>query len=218
MQHEFWLTRWREGRIGFHQSQVTPLLERHWERVGLPRGSRVLVPLCGKSLDLFWLLAQGHAVLGVELASLAVEQLVAEHALQPEVTPLPSGERYRMGQLEIVRGDVLELAPSVIAECQGVYDRAALIALPPELRARYVEHVYGGLPPGCRGLLITLEYPQAQLQGPPFSVEREELARRFEPRWAVERLAVEDILAEQPSFRADGVSALSTAAYRLERR
>lgn len=218
MDHEFWLQRWREGRTGFHRSEVMPLLQRHWGSLALAPGSRVLVPLCGKSLDMIWLAAQGHRVLGVELSPLAIAQFWHEHGLVPRRHASRHGVHHVAGNIELIEGDVFDLDAAALADCAGVYDRAALIALPAPLRARYVDELYGSLPADCRGLLITLEYPQPEKQGPPFSVEYAEVQARFGPGWECEQVERRDILAHEPGFVAEGVSALATAVYRLRRK
>jgi thiopurine S-methyltransferase len=218
MEAEFWLQRWRENQIGFHQTRTTPALERYWSTLELPHGSRVFVPLAGKSLDLLWLAAQGHRVLGVELSALAVEQFFAENALTPTVHESRYGRHQVAGPVELIQGDAFALDEAALADCSGVYDRAALIALPPPTRARYVGELYARLPSGCRGLLVTLEYPQPQKKGPPFSVEEGEVRALYAPRWDVERLERRDVLAEEPRFVAEGLTALSSAAYRLRHR
>lgn len=215
--HEFWLQRWREGRIGFHQDAVTPWLREYWPGLRLPPGSQVFVPLAGKSLDLAWLAAQGHDVLGVELSSLAVEQFFAEQRLAPQMRESRYGRHYRAGNIELICGDAFGLDTDVLADCAAVYDRAALIALPPPLRQRYANQLYACLPPGCRGLLVTLEYPQQEKDGPPFSVSGREVRELYERDWDVAVLARHDILARQPGFIAEGVTALETVAYRLLR-
>jgi len=215
MDHEFWLQRWREGRTGFHNERVLPLLQKHWPALGLPRRSRVFVPLAGKSLDMAWLAAQGYRVLGVELSQLAITQFFAEHGLEPEVHESRLGVHHVAGDIELVCGDAFALDAAALADCTGAYDRAALIALPPELRARYVGELYACLPAGCRGLLVTLEYPQHEKDGPPFSVEETEVRERYAPSWHVDLLERRDILEAQPGFAAEGVTALSTAVYRL---
>ncbi|NCT66587.1 MAG: thiopurine S-methyltransferase [Rhodanobacteraceae bacterium] len=215
MDHDFWLQRWREGRTGFHQDRVMPLLEKHWDTLALPPGSRVFVPLAGKTLDMLWLAARGHRVLGVELSPLAVEQFFAENKLMPEVHASRYGTHYVAGEIELVCGDAFALDAAALADCAGVYDRAALIALPRDLRARYAGELYARLPADCRGLLITLEYPQHEKDGPPFSVEEAEVRRLYAPRWSVDLLERRDILAAEPGFAAEGVTALATAVYRL---
>lgn len=217
MDADFWLQRWREGRIGFHRSDVMPLLEQHWSALGVPRGTRVLVPLCGKSLDMPWLASRGLKVRGVELAPLAIEQFFAGHALTPQSRQAAYGTHHEAGDIEIVQADILTMGAAQFADCGAIYDRAALIALPPPMRERYARAVYDALPVGCRGLLITLEYPQHEMEGPPFSVEEREVHRLFGERWDIDLLERRDILASQPSFSEQGVTALHTAVYRLSR-
>ncbi len=216
MDAEFWHQRWRDNRIGFHEGQPAPLLQKHWPAVAAPAGSRVFVPLAGKSLDMLWLASQGHRVLGVELSPLAIEQFFAEHALEPDVVESRYGTHYRAGNIELICGDVFGLDAAALADCAAFYDRAALIALPAELRQRYVDEVYAGLPAGCRGLLITLEYPAHEKAGPPFPVTEAEVRSRYASGWDVELLERRDILSTQQSFIDEGVTALDTCVYRLQ--
>lgn len=218
MHADFWHQRWRDNRIGFHQQCVTPLLEQYWDAVEVPTGGRVFVPLAGKSLDLLWLAGRGHRVLGVELSQLAVEQFFAEHALTPTVQDAPYGRRYIAGEIEMICADVFALDADTLADCSGSYDRAALIALPPPLRERYAREVYSRLPAGCRGLLITLEYPQHEKDGPPFSVQEDEIDALYSPDWRLHRLERRDILAAQPGFSDEGVTSLHTSVWELQRR
>jgi thiopurine S-methyltransferase len=217
MEADFWLQRWQEGQIGFHRHDVMPLLQKHWPSLQLPEGSRVLVPLCGKSLDMHWLAAQGHRVLGVELSPLAVMQFFEEAKLEPVRTTSRYGEHFSAGTVEIVLGDAFCLDPALLADVAGVYDRAALIALPPDMRLRYRDTVYAALPAGCQGLLITVEYPQSEKAGPPFSVVQSEVEGLFAAPWRHTLLERRDILDQEPRFREEGLSALETAVYRLRR-
>lgn len=216
MEAGFWLERWREGRTHFHQPRVMPLLCKHWPALRVPAGARVLVPLCGKSLDMPWLAAQGHRVLGVEISPLAVEQFFAEHGLQPTVRDSSQGRHYAAGDIEIICGDIFELDERTLAGCQGIYDRAALIALPADMRQAYVDHVYGHLPEGCAGLLITLDYPQEQMGGPPFSVPDEEIQALFASRTKAHVIERRDILREEEKFLRAGVQRLDTVVYELK--
>jgi thiopurine S-methyltransferase len=218
MQAEFWLQRWREGRTGFHHERPMPLLLEHWPSLASPKGSRVLVPLCGKTLDMPWLAAQGHRVLGVELSPLAVAQFFAEHGLVPERHDSPMGVHHVAGDIEIIQGDVFGLDDATLAGCDAVYDRAAVIALPAPMRERYAREVYARLPTGCRGLMITLAYPQAEMDGPPFSVDGGHVEALFEADWSIDLLERRDILAVQPKFQEAGVSSLHTSVYRLQRK
>lgn len=218
MDPDFWHERWRARQIGFHQDKPTPLLLKHWPALELPRGSRVFVPLCGKSLDLAWFAAQGHRVLGVELSQLAIDEFFAEQGVVPDVTDSPLGRHHRSGGIEVIQGDAFALDAATLADCSAVYDRAALIALPAPMRERYVRELHARLPGGCRGLLVTLEYPPHEKQGPPFTVTEAEVRALYGRDWEVEVLERRDILAQQPAFVAEGVSALDTVVYRLRRR
>lgn len=218
MEPGFWHQRWRDGQIGFHQERVTPLLEQYWAALDLPAGSRVFVPLAGKTLDMPWLAARGHRVLGVEISQLAVERFFAEHDLAATVRESQYGRHYAAGDIELLCGDVFALDAAALTDCAGVFDRAALIALPPDLRRRYAVELHARLPAGCRGLLITLEYPQHEKAGPPFSVPEDEVRALYGRDWAIDVLERHDILAAQSGFVAEGVTALHTVAYRLERR
>lgn len=195
-----------------------PLLLQHWPALGVPAGSRVLVPLAGKSLDMLWLAEHGCTVLGVELSELAVREFFAEHHLAVQSQRQVDGVHYSAGDIVVIQGDIFKVAARVFESCTAVYDRAAIIALPADMRVTYAHEVYAKLPPDCRGLMITLEYPQAEMPGPPFAVPEEEIHRLFDADWEVSLLERRDILAAQPLFRDAGVSALATAVYRLQRR
>jgi thiopurine S-methyltransferase len=181
-------------------------------------GECVFVPLAGKSLDMLWLAARGYRVLGVELSKLAVEQFFSEHQLLPTRRDCAYGTHYVAGEIELICGDAFALEADILGRCMGVYDRAALIALPAEMRHRYAHQLYARLPSGCRGLLVTLEYPPQEKDGPPFPVNEDEVRRLYAHDWTIEVLERCDILASQPGFIAEGVTALHTAAYSLRRR
>ena len=217
MQAEFWLQRWREGRTGFHRDEVLPLLVRHWSALALPEHSRVFVPLAGKSRDMLWLAAQGHRVLGVELSPLAVEQFFDEQRLQPVIHESKAGRHFVAGPIELVCGDVFDLDAAALSECAGVYDRAALIALPADLRRRYAAHLSHVLPAQARMLLITIDYAQAEMEGPPFSVAADEVSALYADCWQITWLERCDILADEARFSESGVSALHTDVWRLLR-
>lgn len=222
MDTDFWKQRWQEGRIGFHQERVTPLLEKHWNVLGVPSNTTVLVPLAGKSRDMDWLAARGHRVIGVEISPLAVAQFFAERELSPEITTDGNGIHHRVhvgvGGIDLILGDAFALDAALLAACAAIYDRAAMIALPPPLRDRYVQQVYARLPAGCRGLLVTLEFAQHEKSGPPFSVDEAEVRARFGATWTLDLRERKDILADQQSFRDEGVSALATCAWTMVRR
>lgn len=218
MQPEFWHERWSSNRIGFHREAPLPLLVTHWPALELPADARVFVPLCGKSLDMLWLAERGHHVLGVELSELAVRQFFEARGLAPAIHDTAAGRHFTSGPFELIVGDAFALDAETLADCAAVYDRAALIALPADLRRTYAATAWRRLPPGCQGLLVTLEYPQAEKAGPPFSVAADEVAALLDHDWEVDIVERRDILENEPGFVADGVTALSTAVYRVLRR
>ncbi|BBP75731.1 thiopurine S-methyltransferase [Pseudomonas gingeri] len=217
MQPEFWHKRWEFNQIGFHLDQVNPCLQRFWPDLALEPEARVLVPLCGKSLDLAWLAAQGLRVLGVELSEKAVEAFFAEQQLKPQVREHGALRIYEAGPLELWCGDFFALTAADVADCTALYDRAALIALPLEMRERYTAHLTRILPGGCQGLLITLDYDQAQIDGPPFAVLDGEVRRLLEPQWQLRMEEERDVLGESWKFLQAGVTRLEERVYRLEK-
>ena len=178
MEAAFWHERWSKNQIGFHESAVNPLLVAHSGALGLGPGAHVLVPLCGMSLDIDWLLEQGCRVTGVELSSLAIERLFARLGLQPVVATEGALECWRADGLAVFVGDFFLLPHAAIGQVDAVYDRAALIALPPQMRQRYATHL-DRVADGAPQLLVTLQYDQAQVAGPPFCVDEQELRRLY---------------------------------------
>jgi thiopurine S-methyltransferase len=217
MDRDFWLSRWEAGEIGFHQAEVNPYLQQFWQRLDVPLGAPVFVPLCGKSLDMAWLLSQGHPVLGVELSTRAVEQFFREHDLHPMRTPAEVGVRYQANDVVIIAGDFFSLSPGEVEGIGAVYDRASLIALPRRMREHYAERLTSLVPTGVPMLLVALEYPQDQMSGPPFSVSEEEVRQLYEGEFQVERLLAEDVLDAHPRFRQRGLRALTEKVYALWR-
>lgn len=219
MHEDFWQERWARNEIGFHLHEVNPYLQRHWPDLGLAAGAQVLVPLCGKSLDMAWLAGQGYRVLGVELAESAVVAFFAEQELTPEVDQYGAFRRYRAGAVELLCGDFFALQAADVADCSGLYDRAALIALPEGMRERYAAHLAAILPSGCSGLLVTLDYPQAEMSGPPFAVDEALVAQLLtEQQWACELLEQTDVLGQNWRFLQRGLTRLDERAYRLRKR
>ncbi|MGO4799924.1 thiopurine S-methyltransferase [Pseudomonas sp. W22_MBD1_FP4] len=217
MEPKFWQERWARNQLGFHLPEVNPYLERHWPSLALAEGAKVLVPLCGKSLDLMWLATQGHRVLGVELSEQAVEAFFSEQSLTPRITQRGVFTVYQADLIEVWCGDFFALDAEVPADCTAVYDRAALIALPPLMRSQYTEQLNNMLRPGCQGLLITLDYDQTQKAGPPFAVTDEEVKVLLGAHWSLQVIEKQDILGESWKFVQDGVTGLDERVYRVAR-
>ncbi|WP_262136180.1 thiopurine S-methyltransferase [Pseudomonas sp. Marseille-Q5117] len=218
MQPEFWYKKWDSNQIGFHQAEANPYLQRYWPELAIAPSARVLVPLCGKSLDLLWLAGQGHQVIGVELSEKAVEEFFSEHQLQPQISDKGAFKVYRSVAFELWCGDFFALTAEDVAGCTALYDRAALIALPDAMRQRYAEHLQQLLAPEMKGLVITLDYDQSQIPGPPFAVSDDEAQRLLGQGWQLEKLEERDILAESPKFLQGGVEWLVERVYRVSSR
>lgn len=215
MQREFWLERWRRNEIGFHQPGFNTHLQEYWKQLRVPPQGPVFVPLCGKSRDMLWLRAQGHPVVGVEISALALKDFFSENNLTPQLSQHPPFDHSRVDGIDLLCGDFFELAASDLAAIAGVYDRASLIAMPLPLRERYVAKLVEILPASAEMLLVTMEYPQGQMQGPPFSVTEEEVRELYARYYQVEVLYTKDILAENPRFRERGLTHLLEKVYRL---
>lgn len=185
MNPEFWQTRWQEKRIGFNQSEVNPLLIKYFHHLDLPVGSRIFVPLCGKTIDMVWLAAQGHEVVGVELVETAVQEFFAEQKISPTVhqhTDNPA-IKYYQGQLAeqtitLWVADIFALTAADIGDVDAVYDKAALIALPSDMRPQYSKQIRE-LSSNTAQILLTLNYDQSKKDGPPFSISNAHLQQYY---------------------------------------
>lgn len=187
MQPDFWHDRWARQQIGFHEPAPNPLLLRHFAVLGLRPGARLLLPLCGKTLDIDWLLARGHEVVGSELSPIAVTALFERAGLTPSIEQLGALQRWRADRLEIWVGDHFQIGHRQLGAVDAVYDRAALIALPGQMRPAYAAQLIR-LAGDAPQLLVTLEYDQACVEGPPFSVTDDELRTLYAGR-SLRRLA-----------------------------
>ena len=217
MQPEFWQERWRTAQIGFHQSAVDRHLQAYWPTLKLAADSSVFVPLCGKSLDLLWLRDRGHRVAGVELSQVAVEAFCMENGIAARRRSLGDFELYEAEGFRLFRGDFFKLTLALLGEVSAVYDRASLISWTPALRAAYAEHVTALTNPGTQTLLIAVEYPQAQMSGPPFPVTGDDIHRLYAAHHSIEQLARHEILELEPRLKARGLTELHEVCYRLTR-
>jgi len=215
MEKAFWLERWERAEIGFHQSEVNPYLLQYWPTLHVAQGGEVFVPLCGKSLDMLWLRQQGHAVLGVELSPIAVRDFFAENGLLPMHASAGQFDLCEADGIRILCGDFFELTREHLAQVRAVYDRASLVALPREMRGRYARHLAGLLSPGTQVLLVTFDYPQAEMNGPPFAVSVDEVRALYGAYAEVRLLAQVDILEREPRFRARGVTRMQENIFLL---
>ena len=185
MEPSFWLERWESNNIGFHKKEANPLLVEYVETLALPPGSRICLPLCGKTRDIAWLLSQGYPVIGIELIERAVEQLFDELGIKPTRSQTGTIQRYQSPDrqdLEILTGNIFEVSPELMGSVDAVYDRAALVALPKAMRQEYTQHL-GQLTGHAPQLLLTYEYDQDLMDGPPFSIGPEEVHQHYSDRY-----------------------------------
>jgi thiopurine S-methyltransferase len=192
MDPSFWHQRWEKNEIAFHESQANPVLVSHFNELSLAKGSRVFVPLCGKTLDISWLLSNGYRVAGAELSQIAIEQLFMELGLQPEISRVGEVEHWSDKNLDICVGDIFAVSRKMLGPVDAIYDRAALVAFPEEMRNRYTAHlteITGKAPQ----LLICYDYDQSLMPGPPFSIRNEEVHRHYADTYEVSLLASTDV-------------------------
>jgi len=187
MKHEYWIGKWSAGDIGFHEGMVNPLLERNVEKLVVAEGKRVFLPLCGKTRDIRYLRARGCAVLGAELSEIAVKELFSHLDLTPEVRELDGLTRYRAEGVDVFLGDVFLLTRETLGPVDAIYDRAAMVALPPEIRASYAAHLLS-VSDAAPQLLLTCGYDEGFAQGPPFSIKDEEVREHYASAYTLKKL------------------------------
>jgi thiopurine S-methyltransferase len=192
MEASFWHQRWENNEIAFHEKEANPLLVKYVAALSLAKGSRVFVPLCGKTLDIHWLLSQGYRVAGAELSTIAIEQLFKELGVEPQVSSAGDVDHYRAPNIDIFVGDIFHVSRKVLGPVDAIYDRAALVALPEDLRKRYTAHVTA-MTDQAPQLLICYEYDQRLMEGPPFSISNEEVERHYRDRYKLTLLESRDV-------------------------
>jgi thiopurine S-methyltransferase len=192
MDQNFWHQRWEKNEIAFHESKANPLLVTHFNELSLAKGSRVFVPLCGKTLDISWLLSNGYCVAGAELSQIAIEQLFMELGLQPEISTVGELEQWSDKNLDIFVGDIFALSRKMLGPVDAIYDRAALVAFSEDMRNRYTAHLTE-ITGKAQQLLICYNYDQSLLQGPPFSIRNEEVQRHYADTYKVTLMASTDV-------------------------
>ncbi len=204
MKKDYWVQKWQSGDTRFHLEKAHPQLVRHF---GLKEKQKVFVPFCGKTKDLLWLRDQGHEVIGCEWSHFACEAFFSENGLEPKLSTQQGFTIYQTKNLQIWNGDFFELPLAVFQDVSAWYDRAALIAIPAETRLRYAQRVKAAFQkanaPNWELLLITAEYEDAKIEGPPFCVMPEEVQRLFGSFLKVEELerSTDPVLSAHPKFQ-----------------
>jgi len=215
MNSEYWINRWNQNQTGFHLAGVNPLLTQFWPSISEAQGAgRVVVPLCGKTEDLAWLAKKGHEVVGVELSLVAAKAFATEQGIVLTESHEPPFTVLRGDRLTYYIGDFFDFTPEIGGRFDLFYDRAALIALPPEMRPAYVRQLQSLVEKRARGLLIGLEYDPSQMHGPPFTVPEAEIRESFKS-FQCHKLLEYDCLEQEPKFKERGLTWLKESAYAL---
>ncbi len=217
MQLGFWQQRWQENQIGFHLPEVNEYLIRHWKSLNIQPSASVLVPLCGKSVDMAWLASEKYHVLGVECSHKAIQAFFTEQGLQASSLAVENFIRHSGNNIDILEGDFFKLDQKILSTVSAVYDRASLVALPEEMRSAYVKLLTQYLPAHVSILLVTIEYQQSDMNGPPFSVSEEEVDELFSDSFTIDILQQRDMLDDQPRFRERGLSYMHEKVYKITR-
>jgi thiopurine S-methyltransferase len=192
METSFWLQKWEKNETAFHQSEANALLVKYFTELALEKGSRVFVPFCGKTLDIGWLLSKGYRVAGAELSKIAIDQLFTELGVEPEISGAGEVDRYSAEGIDIFVGDIFDLSGEMLGAVDAIYDRAALVALPEKMRNRYTAHLTE-ITEKAPQLLITFEYDQSLMEGPPFSISNEEVKEQYRDSYEITLVASVDV-------------------------
>ncbi len=213
MDDEYWLDRWEREDIGFHQNETNHYLTQYWPALNLTQKSEIFVPLCGKSRDMLWLREQGHMVLGVELSTFAALSFFGENNLQADFQKNGKLDCLTGDGIRILCGNFFDVSPSNLTNISAVYDRAALVALSPEMRRKYASYLLDILPSGTKILVIGFDYPQSEMIGPPFAVSPDEVEMLYGQHATIRQLAQIDVLDQNERFRECGLSRLYESVY-----
>ncbi|MEQ9546814.1 MAG: thiopurine S-methyltransferase [Marinobacter sp.] len=214
MEHEFWHERWAKKEIGFHEGTINSYLHDHWPELAGEGTPAVFIPLCGKAHDMWWLHDRGHPIIGVELSDIACKDFFEEAGEKAMVRPGEPFTRFKHDNLELWCGDFFQLVPDDLKHIRLVYDRAALIALPPKMRKEYVEHLTAVIPDGTRILLITLDY-DTEIKGPPFNVSDEEVRELYSDDYDIEHILTNTLAKDHPFTKRKGLAGATESVFRL---
>jgi thiopurine S-methyltransferase len=211
MNSSFWLQKWEKNEIAFHKDEANPLLVKYFGELSLLKSSHVFVPLCGKTLDIPWLLSEGYRITGAELVEIAVEQLFAELGVKPNISKVGEISLYSAKNIDIFVGNIFDVSAKTLAPVDAIYDRAALVALPKEIRTQYTAHLIE-ITDKASQLLVTYEYDQNLMEGPPFSISAEEVNQHYSDSYDVSLLASTDV-----SGGLKGISAVKENVWLLQK-
>ena len=215
MQEEFWHNRWETNHIGFNQNKPNELLVQHFDGLNLKKGDTVFVPLCGKSVDMLWLLQEGFDVVGAELSPIACESFFRENNLPFTTRRIESFTVFEHKHITLFSGDFFQIKPSMLSKIEAIYDRAALYALPPDLRKKYAEHMIKLFNNNVKMLLLSMVYNQNEMSGPPFSVDEQEINELYSESFHIQKIYDQAVKSIAAHLKTKGLTAARETAYVL---
>lgn len=199
MEADFWHQCWDKNDIGFHEQKANPMLVKYLDSLALQTGDRIFLPLCGKTPAIQWLLNTDFKIVGVELSPLAVEQLFSDLKIEPTITDCGPFKRYQANNIDIYLGDLFNLSQDQLGPVQAIFDRAALVALPPQMREQYTAHlkIISCVAPQ---LLLSFDYDQSLRSGPPFSVPESDIQQYYNITYHIKLLERKTITSVDPAI------------------
>lgn len=218
MEHEFWHGCWGSNKIAFHKSAAHKLLVEYYATATTVNNPRVLVPLCGKSLDMLWLMNQGAFVVGAELSEIAVQQFFSDNQLNYHTEQIGELTAYIGERCVIYCGDFFALTAKMIGKIDLVYDRAALVALPASMREQYVSKVSELSNPTTRVLLIVIDYPATEYTKPPFAINEDMVNSLYQTNYTITKLkTILDPTEIGSRLNNEGISAVDETVFVLNK-
>ena len=217
MELNFWKQRWEQNQIAFHLPEVNPYIDKCFKKFDIGHNSLIFIPLCGKTLDIAWFAANDFSVVGVECSEKAINDFFNEQNIESQKDKIEQFDVYSTTNINLLHGDFFKLDKKMLEGVSLVYDRASLIALPEVMRFKYIELLKEILPDKTQIFLITLEYNQTQMSGPPFAVPHNEVIRLYQPEFEVEVLYENDVLDGHQKFKERGLTSLIERCYKISR-
>lgn len=192
MNPDYWHKSWQENKTAWYQKKANPFLVRYFQELSLPKNSRIFVPLCGNSIDIVWLLSQGYKVVGIDLSEIAIRQLFQELSVEAKASPIAKLTHYAATDIDIFVGNIFDLSKDLIGTVDAIYDRAALVALPEDMRREYRAHLLE-ITARAPQLLLTFSYDQNLMDGPPFSIDKEKVHQHYQENYNLKFLESADV-------------------------
>lgn len=218
---KYWQDRWLNQQTGWHQADVSNYLIESFSSFDLPPKSTIFVPLCGKSLDMRWFIEQGYQVIGVEASKLAIQEFFKEAALSVEVVEIEGLICWQAENIKIYQADYFDLTAAHLKTIDLIYDRASLVALPhteQRGRADYAQHLVDIIPASIKMLLVTLDYNQQKMEGPPFAVSDAEIQDLYQATFNIKLLKEAELIEKEPRFQQKGLDSFIQRYYQLTKK